>query len=25
MRVKLHWQDQGEGDISLPMFEPVKS
>lgn len=23
MRVKLHWQDQGEGDIALPMFEPA--
>ncbi|MEE8303080.1 MAG: OB-fold domain-containing protein [Candidatus Tectomicrobia bacterium] len=23
MRVKVHWEDQGEGDISLPMFEPV--
>jgi uncharacterized OB-fold protein len=23
MRVKLRWEDQGEGDISLPMFEPA--
>lgn len=23
MRVKLTWQDQGEGEISLPMFEPA--
>ena len=23
MRVKLVWQDQGEGEISLPMFEPA--
>jgi uncharacterized protein len=23
MRVKLHWQDQGEGELSLPMFEPA--
>lgn len=23
MRVKLRWEDQGTGDISLPMFEPV--
>ena len=23
MRVKVRWQDQGAGDISLPMFEPV--
>jgi uncharacterized OB-fold protein len=23
MRVKLVWQDQGDGDISLPMFEPA--
>lgn len=23
MRVKVTWEDQGEGDISLPMFEPV--
>ena len=22
MRVKLHWEDQGEGEVSLPMFEP---
>jgi hypothetical protein len=22
MRVKLVWEDQGDGDISLPMFEP---
>lgn len=23
MRVRLRWQDQGEGQVSLPMFEPV--
>ena len=23
MRVKLHWQYQGDGEISLPMFEPA--
>ncbi|MCH7786937.1 MAG: OB-fold domain-containing protein [Chloroflexi bacterium] len=23
MRVKLRWADQGEGEISLPMFEPA--
>lgn len=23
MRVKLVWQDQGDGEISLPMFEPA--
>jgi uncharacterized OB-fold protein len=23
MRVKLRWQDQGEGEIALPMFEPA--
>ena len=23
MRVKLRWEDQGEGGISLPMFEPA--
>ena len=23
MRVKLRWEDQGEGHISLPMFEPA--
>lgn len=23
MRVRLRWQDQGEGHVSLPMFEPV--
>jgi uncharacterized OB-fold protein len=23
MRVKVRWQDQGEGEISLPMFEPA--
>jgi hypothetical protein len=23
MRVKLHWHDQGEGQIALPMFEPA--
>jgi uncharacterized protein len=23
MRVKLRWEDQGEGEISLPMFEPA--
>lgn len=23
MRVKLRWEDQGEGEISLPMFEPM--
>ncbi|MCY3542804.1 MAG: Zn-ribbon domain-containing OB-fold protein [Chloroflexi bacterium] len=23
MRVKLVWQDQGEGEVSLPMFEPA--
>jgi len=23
MRVKLRWEDQGEGDLSLPMFEPA--
>lgn len=23
MRVKLRWEDQGEGNISLPMFEPA--
>lgn len=23
MRVRLCWQDQGEGQVSLPMFEPV--
>jgi uncharacterized OB-fold protein len=23
MRVKVHWQDQGEGGVSLPMFEPA--
>lgn len=23
MRVKVTWQDQGEGEVSLPMFEPV--
>ncbi len=23
MRVRLHWEDQGEGNISLPMFEPA--
>jgi uncharacterized OB-fold protein len=23
MRVKLRWEEQGEGDIALPMFEPV--
>lgn len=25
MRVKLCWEDQGEGEISLPMFEPASS
>ncbi len=23
MRVKLRWEDQGEGELSLPMFEPM--
>jgi uncharacterized OB-fold protein len=23
MRVKLRWEDQGEGELSLPMFEPA--
>ena len=23
MRVKLRWEDQGEGEVSLPMFEPI--
>ena len=23
MAVKLRWEDQGEGDLSLPMFEPA--
>jgi uncharacterized OB-fold protein len=23
MKVKLSWQDQGEGEIALPMFEPA--
>jgi uncharacterized OB-fold protein len=23
MRVKLRWEDQGEGEVSLPMFEPA--
>jgi uncharacterized OB-fold protein len=23
MRVKLHWHEQGEGQIALPMFEPA--
>jgi uncharacterized OB-fold protein len=23
MRVKLVWQEQGEGEIALPMFEPA--
>ena len=23
MRVKLVWEDQGEGEVSLPMFEPA--
>ena len=23
MRVKVRWEDQGEGEISLPMFEPA--
>ena len=23
MRVKVTWEDQGDGDISLPMFEPA--
>jgi hypothetical protein len=23
MRVKVRWEDQGTGDISLPMFEPL--
>ncbi|MBI3325219.1 MAG: OB-fold domain-containing protein [Nitrospinae bacterium] len=23
MRVQVRWQDQGAGDISLPMFEPI--
>ncbi len=23
MRVKLRWEDQGEGEIALPMFEPA--
>lgn len=23
MRVKLRWEDQGEGQLSLPMFEPA--
>jgi uncharacterized OB-fold protein len=23
MRVKIRWEDQGDGDISLPMFEPA--
>jgi len=25
MRVKLRWEDQGEGAVSLPMFEPMRS
>jgi hypothetical protein len=23
MRVRLRWEDQGEGEVSLPMFEPA--
>ncbi len=23
MRVKVRWEDQGEGEVSLPMFEPM--
>jgi uncharacterized OB-fold protein len=23
MRVKIRWEDQGEGEVSLPMFEPM--
>ena len=23
MRVKVRWEDQGDGEVSLPMFEPV--
>ena len=23
MRVKVTWEDQGEGDVSLPLFEPA--
>jgi hypothetical protein len=23
MRVRVCWQDQGEGQVSLPMFEPA--
>ncbi len=23
MRVKVRWEDQGEGEVSLPMFEPA--
>ena len=23
MRVKLRWEDQGDGEVSLPMFEPA--
>ena len=23
MRVKVRWEDQGEGQVSLPMFEPA--
>jgi uncharacterized OB-fold protein len=23
MRVRVRWEDQGEGEVSLPMFEPA--
>ena len=23
MRVKVRWEDQGDGEVSLPMFEPA--
>ena len=23
LRVRLRWEDQGEGEVSLPMFEPA--
>ena len=23
MRVKVKWEDQGEGEVSLPLFEPA--
>ena len=23
LRVRVRWQDQGEGQVSLPMFEPA--